>query len=701
MTTTRIPIAFAQDGNRTAMDLTRPDGVVNLTQGYTDDYSRQLGSDPAAKAIERDRMNWLFNVITGNIIDWQQSAVPQYLAQTQYAVPALVRFAPSGTVENIYRAIATPPVGTVPSNTDYWEEVISISALRALIPMPFRGVVSNPTDFNSFVTNGTWVMSTVNVGATYPNSPGNAVSGMLEVRLTTGDAQALVQRYTDTGGGIYTRGRNAAGAWTAWITSTFPVPIAQGGTGATTAAQARTNLGLGTAATYNVGTAGNVVPVLANGNTWGGIQIIAGNSGTLQLTGAGAADRGSIVFGVNGSYLNYNGSAYTFYNASTGQSTNITGGGSTWTTGNFDPGTKVNKAGDVMTGGLDVRAEFLVSPTGATQARIVGDTANVYWDSRASAGSTTPNGGAAYRASVHRWTDSGGNVRTTLDGSGNYTTTGVIQGTSYRAYGGSVGVQQGVLARGWSNAVTRWLDVIEGDGSLSLYSYNSAGAGGVQLVNFKSVSAGGTNTTNFSGEVASTGRIVSNESGFISYGTAAAFTAVERTDYAVTWSLYASGGTFRVWNSVGGDIASFNRTNGNMVINGSMNAAGYDVGSSPKLKDIDGWIPYGLREVRAVRKLIGSYKGAYSADQSKRLFFDADHMVDWMPELVNIGAIDFGGEKVNSIRTEGVGPVAFNAISELADETDERIEQLKRDNSRLQEMVERLERRLDMLEGGA
>jgi hypothetical protein len=49
---------------------------------------------------------------------------------------------------------------------------------------------------------------------------------------------------------------------------TNPVPVTSGGTGAATASGARTNLGLGTAATANTGTSGATVPLLNAANTW-------------------------------------------------------------------------------------------------------------------------------------------------------------------------------------------------------------------------------------------------------------------------------------------------------------------------------------------------------------------------------------------------------------------------------------------------
>lgn len=53
--------------------------------------------------------------------------------------------------------------------------------------------------------------------------------------------------------------------------------VAKGGTGATTTAAARTNLGLGSSSTVNTGTSGDVIPLLSANNTWSGIQTHTGN----------------------------------------------------------------------------------------------------------------------------------------------------------------------------------------------------------------------------------------------------------------------------------------------------------------------------------------------------------------------------------------------------------------------------------------
>jgi hypothetical protein len=72
------------------------------------------------------------------------------------------------------------------------------------------------------------------------------------------------------------------------------VPLTDGGTGASDAATARTNLGLGTAAVKNTGASGNNVPLLDGANTWSGQQnLTAGfkESGSFltRLEGAGSA----------------------------------------------------------------------------------------------------------------------------------------------------------------------------------------------------------------------------------------------------------------------------------------------------------------------------------------------------------------------------------------------------------------------------
>jgi hypothetical protein len=91
----------------------------------------------------------------------------------------------------------------------------------------------------------------------------------------------------------------------------------------TNPAAARTNLGLGTAASYDIGASGSRVPLLGNTNTWGGAQtwqspgtFTAGGSFTgaaewrVQTTGATSLSSDSV--GYRGAPQNIQDAAYTF-----------------------------------------------------------------------------------------------------------------------------------------------------------------------------------------------------------------------------------------------------------------------------------------------------------------------------------------------------------------------------------------------------
>lgn len=68
------------------------------------------------------------------------------------------------------------------------------------------------------------------------------------------------------------------------LSLTTALPIASGGTGAATAAAARTNLGLGTAAVQNIGTSGATVPLLSTANTWSGVQTFISRTFITNLS---------------------------------------------------------------------------------------------------------------------------------------------------------------------------------------------------------------------------------------------------------------------------------------------------------------------------------------------------------------------------------------------------------------------------------
>ncbi|WP_321157711.1 phage tail protein [Providencia stuartii] len=75
-------IPFATQGDRNAIpDAVQGDGSVSYTQGYSYDYERDQQTDPAAKDIEREKMNALFHDITGAIGELQSYGIPLWAVE--------------------------------------------------------------------------------------------------------------------------------------------------------------------------------------------------------------------------------------------------------------------------------------------------------------------------------------------------------------------------------------------------------------------------------------------------------------------------------------------------------------------------------------------------------------------------------------------------------------------------------------------
>lgn len=77
--TSLIKVPFADSGDKTAVPETDAGGGVNMAQGYGQAYSLDPATDPSAKRIERDKMNWLFNLITRGINEIQTSGVAPFI----------------------------------------------------------------------------------------------------------------------------------------------------------------------------------------------------------------------------------------------------------------------------------------------------------------------------------------------------------------------------------------------------------------------------------------------------------------------------------------------------------------------------------------------------------------------------------------------------------------------------------------------
>ncbi|WP_223673546.1 hypothetical protein [Proteus terrae] len=85
-------IPFATQGDKASIPVEiQPDGSVSYTQGYGYDYERDQVTDPAAKDIEREKMNGIFHDITEAIGEIQLFGFPKWdEAGKPYAIRAIV-----------------------------------------------------------------------------------------------------------------------------------------------------------------------------------------------------------------------------------------------------------------------------------------------------------------------------------------------------------------------------------------------------------------------------------------------------------------------------------------------------------------------------------------------------------------------------------------------------------------------------------
>ncbi|WP_323086627.1 phage baseplate protein, partial [Providencia alcalifaciens] len=85
-------VPFATQGDRTSIpNEVQADGAVSYTQGYGYDYERDQVSDPAAKDIEREKMNGIFHDITEAVGEIQNYGFPKWAEEGKpYPIRAIV-----------------------------------------------------------------------------------------------------------------------------------------------------------------------------------------------------------------------------------------------------------------------------------------------------------------------------------------------------------------------------------------------------------------------------------------------------------------------------------------------------------------------------------------------------------------------------------------------------------------------------------
>ncbi|HGY2266078.1 phage baseplate protein [Morganella morganii] len=107
-------IPFATQGDRTAVpDEVQADGSLSYTQGYGYDYERDQATDPAAKDIEREKMNSLFHDITGAVGEIQAFGMPVWAEEGKpYAIRSIVYHNKKAWQSKIENNKTEPAAGT-------------------------------------------------------------------------------------------------------------------------------------------------------------------------------------------------------------------------------------------------------------------------------------------------------------------------------------------------------------------------------------------------------------------------------------------------------------------------------------------------------------------------------------------------------------------------------------------------------------
>ncbi|EIL6174284.1 hypothetical protein ACT6MH_000081 [Escherichia coli] len=140
----KTPFAFLGDRSEIP-DPIQNTGDVSMMTGYGYDYERDQLSDTNAKNIERQKMNWLFYIITRAISEYQSSGVPEFITTVMnggnpypYQKSALVRFNSGIYYSLVDNNTATPEDNTkwaqlMYSNEDIFDGYLRIDKLLSEI----------------------------------------------------------------------------------------------------------------------------------------------------------------------------------------------------------------------------------------------------------------------------------------------------------------------------------------------------------------------------------------------------------------------------------------------------------------------------------------------------------------------------------------------------------------------------------------
>jgi hypothetical protein len=565
------PFAFAGDVADIPNDV-QVDGSVSFNQGFGFDYQRELGVDPLAKPVPRDQTNYLYNVITDNLGQYQRNGIPEFITAADnggvaypYDKGIAVKWrATGGDPWGVYVSMVAAN-GTLPSDATKWQPLLFVesTALQATTG-----------------TDGTTIMTPRRVAAAIAASSisipdaSETVKGILEIAST-----AETNTGTDNTRAI-TPAKLAAyvpAASTTVIGKTRLATTAEAVAGAL-ATVAVTPAGLAAAlSAVTVPDATETVKGIAEIATQA--EVTAGADDTRIVTPLKLA---TAVPAASATVVGKSRFATTVETSALALTTvGVTPGGLA-----AIMGTKADLAGATFTGA--------VNGTSWTQSgQFIGSTASnaIFFAAAAGTVILRPNGSGS---------TSGQFVVTTAVASWN------------------------------GNALWH-----AGNFNPALYALLTGAA--------------------FTGAVSSTG-IISCD------------TAFESIDDAVVLATTGAGNCYLRPNgraSASGQLSV--AANGNVVIAGSTTATGgFQQGSSRRIKNLDGPMPYGLSELLQIETAIGSYKPEYVDDGGrKRLFVIAEQLAEIVAEPVFKDTVRASGdERVPSVDFNQLVPLLIKALQE-------------------------------------
>lgn len=336
---TFIKTPFAVEGDIEAIpDAMQTDGKVSMQTGYTFDYERDLETDPSAKDIGRPEMNWLFNLVTDAIRQYQTEGTFPFVTAainggTAFPYKKFARCTyTGGSVSGIFESLADNNTSD-PTDTTRWKKLvtpgeISVNTTAPLTgggelsgnltlglasPLPVANGGTGLTAAPSMLTN----LAATTAASPLVASPRPGVTGTLPIANggtgnTTGlavsaTALATARTIQTNLASTVTASFDGSANVTAGVTGTLP--IANGGTGSTAAAAGRANLGAAPLPTASavvgqwtrVAVAAGVAISLPSGGTWAYIYFTRDNSvyaqgqALLHEVNCGVAAGGTLV----------------------------------------------------------------------------------------------------------------------------------------------------------------------------------------------------------------------------------------------------------------------------------------------------------------------------------------------------------------------------------------------------------------------